>query len=122
MAFDLVTSMTIDEAIRVLRDVELFQTGIKGKVDACEMAISALHVQQDADKNDLMSAEELDVCRKSNVPIWAVATCTTGKPSGWGLAGTRSALSQDFCNTVLWYETYGMEWIAYRRPPGENHA
>ena len=38
--------MTIEEAIRVLIAIERYPSGIKGKDEACEMAISALYAQQ----------------------------------------------------------------------------
>lgn len=86
-------------------------------VEAHEMAITALRAQQNTEKNDPLTAEEIDVCRKSHVPIWAVVTGAKGIPCGWALTGTRAAAKQDFCNTTLWYDIYGAEWIAYRRPP-----
>lgn len=60
-----------------------------------------------------LTKEELDGYRKRNEPIWAVATCVKDEPSGWALAGTRAAIMQDFTTVVLWYETYGLEWVAY---------
>lgn len=40
--------MTIEEAIRVLIAIERYPTSIKGKDEACEIAISALRTQQEA--------------------------------------------------------------------------
>lgn len=67
-------------------------------------------------KNEPITKEQLTIYRKQHKPVWAIATCIVGNPSGWALAGDRNTISQDFCNTALWYETYGIEWIAYEKP------
>lgn len=108
--------MKIDEAIRVLIEMERYPTNIKGKDAALELAIDALYDRKDREKNKPLSREALAYCRDMGLPVWVVAECITDKPSGWALAGKRAAISQNFTSAVLWYDTYETEWLAYRYP------
>ena len=120
--------MTIDEAIEILSDYccmgsredestsAAFGSSIYKVEDALEMARQALREKLEAEKEEPLTKEEMDCRRKKHLPVWAVELWTGENNSGWALAGTRNALSQDFICAALWYDTYGMEWIAYDHP------
>ena len=99
--------MTIDEAIKQTKSV-IFLTKESGfpifqnNSEYWELVLDCLRDRKESDKKHL--------------PVWAVELWTGENNSGWALAGTRNTLSQDFICAELWYETYGMEWIAYDHP------
>lgn len=112
--------MTVEEAIRVLREVELYQTGIKGKVEACEMAISALRAQQEGEKNETLTLDELR--DMDGQPVWCCSPYIT-TDGHWAIVrnATFDVPENNYCVYavgIMWYfSEYGETWIAYRRPP-----
>lgn len=117
--------MTIEEAIGVLSlaqnhiGVE-YINGVENPFMttrlqcAIDIAISNLCAQQEVEKNEPLTIEELYACRKDCVPIWAVAPLDKGELSGWAFLESTGAVSRNF---AFWYAAYGKDWVAYRRPP-----
>ena len=65
-------------------------------------------------ENEPLTAEQLDKYRKENLPVWVKTIGYTNNKSGWALAGTRQAITQDFWPHPLWYSSYMMDWVAYK--------
>lgn len=116
--------MTIKEAIESLKNDWYVSLSEQLCVDmdrrdrfleAVDIAISALRAKQEAEGNESLTSEQLDKCRKENVPVWVETTGYVNNKSGWGLAGTRQTITQDFWPHPLWYSSYMMDWVAYKR-------
>lgn len=120
--------MTIDETISIIREMKRqsqiikdnpttfysskdMAAGIKTMkkhIEAYDIAISALRAQQEAEKNEPLTLEEL---REMDCPVWICY-----KQETWGpqhpLADNMSCSRYQFC-----FEDYGKTWLAYRHQP-----
>ena len=103
--------MTIGEAIRVLIAIERYPINIKGKDEACEMAISALCARQDAEKNEPLTLDEL---RKMNgMPVWVVLDIDGMSPiRSYAIVDSELECVKGL-SCFLLFEDYG-SWLAYR--------
>lgn len=94
-----------------------FDTRMVELFDALNMALDALRAQQETEKNEPLTLEQMRQFRKDNRPVWIKVLFTENQESGWALSGPRVAIEQNVIDTVLWYDNYGELWIAYERPP-----
>lgn len=117
--------MTIEDAIKHL---DLMQVNIAGELafsaiaktyyEAVDMAIAALRAQQEAEKNDPLTADELR--EMEGKPIWRkdlvlqerMASCVV-----LGHYGTHLEYAGWTDGTHDMLRDYGKTWLAYRRPP-----
>lgn len=118
--------MTIEEAIKYWERAfdkscrnNLYQNAEKiDYEDAVWTAISALRAQQEMEKNDPLTMEELEEYRAKELPVWCEIAVLPGITAKcWGIAGSGNAVLQNFSLRQLWYQHYGRDWRAYRRPP-----
>lgn len=95
------------------------------------MAISALRTQQEAEKNDPLTPEELQSMYEQPiyvVPIevdadWKPHWCIyKGESNGFKAHATAKSLSKRGVMYFIYESDYEKTWLAYRRPPNENHA
>ena len=64
-----------------------------------------------------LSIEAIETLREKEEMVWIQTTGYVNNKSGWGIAGKRAYVTQDFFTSPLWYSSYGIDWIAFARPP-----
>ena len=123
--------MSVDDAIEAIEGfihIEVKWPGTEKTVEALELAITALHAQQEREKNKPLTLDEL---RKLNgEPVWLV----DGDGNElWGLVDATNDPPEVFDSQYgLWFgEFYNMigdekmglhseGWVAYRHKPKEE--
>lgn len=98
-------------------------------------ADSWIHLHEEQRDEISKLREELKICRAQQEnrpltldelrqmdgePVWIQTIGLVGSVNGYGIVGTRAAITQDFCTTALWYKDYGDTWLAYRSKPKEE--
>lgn len=115
--------MTTNEAIEYLTRCE---DGLDQNFDcAVQMAISALRAQQQTEKNEPLTLEQLR--RMDGEPVFVVAMPGSPKEKFYPEWCIVSIIGERGAATIggvehTWYdfEDYGTEWLAYRHKPEEE--
>lgn len=123
--------MTIDEAIEktticfsgyiMLSDIKNDIEKMMKYNEAMTMAISALRAQQDVEKNDPMTLDELRDMNRQHVWIKQKDGFITGAVIDIVLDRVIAIWATGRDGIEIERE-YGKTWLAYRRPPNENHT
>ncbi len=119
--------MKAEEAIKILDDGDWWDylddyipEEIRNKlVEAIDIADAALHVQQETEKNDPLTLDELD--QMEGQPIWCIPLCPPPK-SGYGHIehGVVELAIPSEWRLMCYREDYGKTWLAYRSKPKEG--
>lgn len=121
--------MTIEDAILELESMKRLYAYVRkndGEKEAVEMAIASLRAQQEAEKNDPLTLDELR--EMDGEPVWVIRGL--GKDRWWIANDLTNGYRAVFSSDPYYPRTsyYGMKgdgahgldrfgWIAYRRPP-----
>ena len=121
--------MTIEEAAKTLRWIKL-QTG-RVENEALDMSLSSLRAQQEKERNDPLTLDELR--EMVGEPVWTVGVSYTpdGNFSMWDIIESTDENGVQFgrsCENPEWWN-YGLKtvdgklfgWLAYRNKPEEGH-
>lgn len=114
--------MTVDEAIKLLeKRPMLFPYSMREKCnEALEMAIATLRAQQEEEKNDPLTLE--DMSKMEGHPVWWKNLEFPDRPAQckvifhYGRHTEHISWTDDKHNL---FRDYGKTWLAYRRPPKE---
>ena len=120
--------MTTEEAIRRIKDhIAVHHIGEYPHVkllEAMRLAISALRAQQQAEKNDPLTMEELR--GMDGEPVFCVDKVIP-KRSAWGIVCIRNEIPfirtfQDGgrFSTFFYFGKLNFDWLAYRHKPEED--
>ena len=116
--------MTTEKAIRRIKDhIAVHHIGEYPHVkllDAMCMAISALRAQQQAQKNDPLTLEEM--WEMDGEPVWVVGISSINNFNGhWDICSLESgdATTFPYCGENPDINLYGITWKAYRHKPEE---
>ena len=102
--------MTIEEAIAYF-DARRNYNPHNGNSEAERLALAALRAQQEAEKNEPLTMDELR--EMGGEPYWHVGLQEDSPPPHW------SILDAHFAQHIEDYE-YGERWLAFRRKPEEG--
>lgn len=116
--------MTIEKAIQELESMKRLYAHVRkndGEWEAVEMAISALFAQQEVEKNEPLTYEDLQ--KMDGEPVWLSANhmelccdiVCIDSDHDWPIVYFRNAR-----NGAFQRNGYGKTWIAYRHPPKEK--
>lgn len=116
--------MTIDKAVELM---ELYTAPGRREhytpefVEAHEIAISALRAQQDVEKNNPLTLEEIRNAHRE--PLYFCALTSDWPYEGWYVVESKKndcisiAYVQGEIDKWIVLDCYGERWLAYRRPP-----
>lgn len=113
--------MTTEEAIKTI-ETALAQVEWEYPMDyaaAFDVAIAALRAQQEAEKNEPLTLEELR--EMDGQPVW-LNSLGENFDNGWYIivAVDRDRIHCLQLYTMLLFEHYGKTWLAYRHKPKEG--
>lgn len=107
--------MTIEEAIETIQYASAFNSENSPLTRALDMAISALRTQQEAEKNEPLTLDELREMDGEQVYVVPNMGCGI---STWAVVNL-DFMRLEAPNINYYFGEYGYSrfWLAYRRPP-----
>ena len=119
--------MTIEEAIKNRERCLEYLEGCGPQasaenVEAVRLSLAALRAQQEAEKNDPLTVEE--VREMKNTPVFVVPLERVPKDewSEWCVMNYAGNIAHIPGVEYMWWDVdnYGKEWLAYRRQPSKE--
>lgn len=107
--------MTTEQAIEQFERVRNKTLALPGRIELIDAALSALYAQQEREKNEPLTLEELQ--RMGGQPIYVVDLQSA--ESFWALINVERKIAFDYIRIRL-FTCYGSKWLAYRRPPNRK--
>ena len=123
-AISILEAMAVDMtgALGGLRKTEPMADVLQQRLDAINMAQDALRAQQEAEKNDPLTVEELREMK--NTPVFVVPLERVPKDewSEWCVMNYAGNIAHIPGVEYMWWDVdnYGKEWLAYRRQPSKE--
>ena len=111
--------MTREEAIKFAEYAQIMADGKPGVQEFYKMAEYALRAQQEVEKNEPLTLDELR--EMDGEPVWVVNSDfkkSDGFSDEWALVSSQRRNAES-TGTIYHFEDYGKTWLAYRRKPEE---